>query len=300
MPHPPLRILILGSHGGLGRALTSHLAARHEVIPFTRAELDLTQLDHIAPRLRQEQFDVLVNPAGLTNPDRCVEQPEMAQLCNAAAPTRLAEICQERGAKMIHFSTDYVFDGHAKAIWTEEDMANPINHYGQTKLAGEQGVQAASPRALIARVSWLFGPHKASHPDHIIAKALQQAEISAVADKTACPTFTADIALWIETLLSEHRDVSGLLHLCNQGYASWQQWAQAALEIAQSLGVPVKTANVAPQSLASLTFFQAARPPHTALSTEKLTKLTGITPRSWRESLEDYLTHKFQGVDHTG
>ncbi len=292
MSPPKPRLLILGANGGLGRALIRHLSPHFPVTAWTRADLDFNKPEDMLAKLRHQPFDVLLNPAGLTSPDACAENPLQADLSNHLAPSLIAAACEKLQARLIHFSTDYVFEGCRQNLWREDDPTEPINVYGQSKLDGERAILAANPRALIARVSWLFGPDKASHPDQIIAKAMQGADISAVADKTSAPTSTADLCGWIEHLILHHPDSSGTLHLCNSGSTSWQGWAQAALEIASSLGLPVQTTRVTPTDLASLTFFKAARPPHTTMSNQRFTQLTGITPRDWRAALGDYLTLK--------
>lgn len=248
----------------------------------------------IAERLAAQRFDVLLNAAGMTSPDACEVQPEKAFLANVAAPQAIAACCQERSARMIHFSTDYVFSGEPHDPWGEEDETTPVNVYGRTKREGELAVIAASPAALVARVSWLFGPDKPSHPDNIIQRAMQSAELSAVADKVSVPTSNADICGWIERIIHDHPETRGVLHLCNSGAASWHSWAEAALEVAQRLGLPVKTARVQPVKLASLTQFKALRPLMTQMSNVKLQNLLGRPIRNWRDALEDYLVKKYQ------
>jgi dTDP-4-dehydrorhamnose reductase len=292
MPSP--RILILGATGGLGRALQRHFSSGHETVCWGRAEMDFEKPAIIAERLAAQRFDVLLNAAGMTSPDACEVQPEKAFLANVAAPQAIAACCQERSARMIHFSTDYVFSGEPHDPWGEEDETTPVNVYGRTKREGELAVIAASPAALVARVSWLFGPDKPSHPDNIIQRAMQSAELSAVADKVSVPTSNADICGWIERIIHDHPETRGVLHLCNSGAASWHSWAEAALEVAQRLGLPVKTARVQPVKLASLTQFKALRPLMTQMSNVKLQNLLGRPIRNWRDALEDYLVKKYQ------
>lgn len=287
------RILVLGAHGGLGRALVRHFSPGFEVTAWSRADLDLRDLAAISARLTAQPFDILLNPAGLTRPDTCEEEPELAELCNVSAPRVLAEVCAVKDARLIHFSTDYVFDGRSKNIWAENDPAAPINTYGRTKLAGERAVLHACPRALVARVSWLFGPDKPSHPDQIIVQAGKSGALSAIGDKTSSPTYTHDLCGWIEQLVIHHPDVCGPLHLCNRGSTSWQGWAQASLEIAAGLGLPVRTTSVTSIELERVDFFKAARPAHTTLSTNRFSDVTGIAPRDWRAALSDYLQHQY-------
>ncbi len=292
MPVP--RILILGATGGLGRALHRHLVTRYETTAWGRADLDFEQPDTLAAKLAAQPFDVLLNAAGMTSPDVCEVQPERAFLANAVAPQLLAECCHARGARMIQFSTDYVFSGESHDLWNETDETAPINVYGRTKLAGERAVLRASPSALVARVSWLFGPDKPSHPDNIIQRALQTDDLSAVEDKVSVPTSNLDICGWIEQLIIRHPTTSGVLHLCNSGIASWHSWAEAALEIAARLGLPVKTTRVQPIKLASLTQFKAQRPLMTRMSNARLQSLLGGEIRNWHDALEHYLVQKYQ------
>lgn len=286
------RILILGAHGGLGRALTRHLAPRFEVTAWTRAELDVTDARAIASRLAAQPFDVLLNTSGITRPDDCEEHPERARVVNAEAPRHLARACRIKGARLIHFSTGYVFDGESRRMWAEDDPAVPVNCYGRTKLEGELAVLAEHPGALVARVTWLFGPDKDSHPDQMIARALHAAEIRAADDTTSSPTFTQDLCVWIEHLITHHPQACGLLHLCNSGSTSWHGWAQAALEIAVDCGAPLRTTRVTPAPLSSVVSFKARRPPHTGLLTDRFTQITGLTPRPWREALADHIASK--------
>jgi len=290
MPAP--RILILGSNGGLGRALVRKLAPNHEVTAWTRADLDFEQPEAIANKLARCEFDVLLNPAGMTSPDVCETQPESAHLANVTGPQVLAECCHERGARLIHFSTDYVFSGEPLDLWSEDDPTEPVNLYGRTKREGELAVLQASSDALVARVSWLFGPDKPSHPDQMISRSLQSDDLTAVADKISVPTSTADVGEWIERLL--HKSASGVLHLCNSGMASWHSWAEKTLGLAESLGVPVQTTHVRPIQLAELTQLKAARPLSTVMSNQRLQNLLGIEIRHWSAALEDYLVEKYQ------
>lgn len=293
---PASRILILGATGGLGRTLQRALAHTHEVTAWGRAELDLERPEDIAGRLARLEFDVLLNTAGMTSPDACEDQPERARLANAAGPQALAEYCRQRGARLVHFSTDYVFSGEPHGPWAEEDETSPINVYGRSKRAGEEAVLRACPSALVARVSWLFGPDKASHPDHMLQRALHGDDLAAVADKVSAPTSNADIAEWIGLLLREHPGAAGVLHLCNSGAASWHSWAETTLGIARRLGLPVKTTRVRPIKLAELAHLKAPRPLETVMSNTRLQNLLGREIRSWSAALEDYLAARYQSA----
>lgn len=287
-----LRILVTGSNGGLGRTLVRTLGVRHEVTALTRADLDLERPEAIAEKLAHQDFDLLLNSAGMTSPDACETQPERARLANTEGPRALAECCHQRGARMIHFSTDYVFSGEPHDLWMEDDPTQPVNVYGRTKREGELAVLKASPDALIARVSWLFGPGKPSHPDQIIARALQTDDLAAVKDKVSVPTSSTDVCEWIEHLINH--PASGVLHLCNSGIASWHSWAETALGIAEWMGVPLKTTKVRPIPLAELTQLKAPRPLQTVMSNRRLQNLLGSKIRNWSDALEDCLLAKLK------
>src|SRR5262249_56594552 len=189
-----MKIVIVGAGGRLGTALIREYREKYDIAGFNHAQLDLASLDDVRGKLRTMNFDVLINAAGFTNVDLCETQREQAFLINAEAPGVLAEICNAKDAKLIHFSTDYVFDGKKRAPYTEEDQANPISLYGESKLAGEKNVLAAENGHLVVRVSWVFGPDRPSFIDAMIKRAQQDEEIDAIADKFSTPTYSDDIA----------------------------------------------------------------------------------------------------------
>src|SRR5213596_1832577 len=189
-----MKIVIVGAGGRLGSALVREYRERFDVTGVTRAHLDLSNLDEMREKLRAKNFDVLINAAAFTNVDLCETQRDQAFRINADAPRILAEICRDKNAKLIHFSTDYVFDGEKREPYSERDEANPISVYGESKLAGEKNVLAAQNGHLVVRVSWVFGPDRPSFIDGMIKRAQESEEVDAVADKFSTPTYTRDIA----------------------------------------------------------------------------------------------------------
>ncbi len=288
-----LRILILGSRGRLGAALARNHAAEHDVTGLGHADLDLLDLDHIAEKLGRFSFDALINTAGITSVDACEQQPVDAEKANALGPEIVARLCHERKARLIHISSDYVFRGDVKKLRSETDAAEPVNAYGRSKLHGEQLVLAACPSALVVRVAWLFGRDKDSFPDRIIKTALKDDKVSAVADKWSSPTYAEDLCGWLRPFFAEHRDASGLLHLCNQGAPSWCEYGQGALDIAADMGLPLRAKKVEPFSMEGFAEFKAARPPFTALDTSRFTALTGMRPRPWQEALACHIRERY-------
>ena len=284
-----MKIVIIGSGGRLGAALVREwTAAGDEVAGFNHKTLDLGDSAAIHAALDPLEFDALVNCAALTNVDYCESHGEEAHRINAGAVADLGEICAAKNARMIHISTDYVFDGEKRTPYIEEDAARPLGIYAASKLAGESELLAKWPGHLIARVSWVFGPDRPSFVDQILKRALETDALGAIADKIAVPTYTLDLAQWLRPFLRDVRE-GGLLHLCNAGECTWQQYGQFAIDRAAAAGISFKGRTVAPQKMSDITAFIAERPVYTVMSTAKLTRLTGIEPRSWQDAVEKYV-----------
>jgi dTDP-4-dehydrorhamnose reductase len=284
-----MKIVIVGSAGRLGTMLMRDYQKKHEVVGFNRTELDLADCDAIRKKLGAINFDVLINAAAFTNVDACETERDRAFLINCEAPGVLAEICNDRDAKLIHFSTDYVFDGDKHAPYTEKDQANPISVYGESKLAGEQNVLAAGSDHLVLRVSWVFGPDRPSFIDAMIKRAQQEEKIDAISDKISTPTYTYDVAAMLPQFFDRVAE-GGILHFANAGKCSWQEYAQWALDCCRDAGVPLKARTVGALKLSDMTNWAARRPVYSVLSTGKYTELTGAAPRAWREAVVDYIT----------
>src|SRR5256712_13917711 len=189
-----MKLVIVGAGGRLGTALVRKCREKFDVIGFNHAQLDLANPDELREKLCAIDFDLLINTAAFTNVDLCETQRDQAFGINAEAPRIIAEICRDKNAKLIHFSTDYVFDGEKREPYVESDSANPISVYGESKRAGEQLVLQTADRHLVARVSWVFGPDRPSFIDGIIKRTQENEEVDSIADKFSAPTYTLDIA----------------------------------------------------------------------------------------------------------
>ena len=284
-----MKIVILGTGGRLGAALLREYREKFDVTGFSRAELDLSDLDGLCEKLRTIDFDLVINAAGFTKVDLCETQPDRAFLINAKAPRLLAEISRKKNARLIHFSTDYVFDGDKREPYTEEDEASPISVYGESKLTGEKNVLAGQNRNLVVRVSWVFGPDRPSFIDAMIQQARENDEVNAIADKFSTPTYTLDIAEMLPRFFSN--DVpGGILHFANAGQCSWQEYAQWAVDCCFDTGLPLKVKTIGARKLRDMSNWVARRPVYSVLSAAKYTMLTGVSPRTWREAVSDYIT----------
>jgi dTDP-4-dehydrorhamnose reductase len=285
-----MRIVIVGAGGRLGAALARVYAPEFEVRGYTHADIDLTSLDRLRELLRAVKFDLLINSAALTNVDYCEVHRDEAFIINAEAPRILAELCDEKNAKLIHISTDYVFDGKRRQPYREEDEAIPISIYGESKREGEIQVLRASGQHLVARTSWVFGPDRASFIDQVIQRARETSAVAAVADKFSTPTYTLDLARWLRA--AWEKDLSGLLHLPNRGECSWQEYAQYAIDYCHQHGIPLLANRVGKLKLSEMKNFIAQRPVYTVLSTSTFASRTGVEPRDWREAVAEYIrTH---------
>jgi dTDP-4-dehydrorhamnose reductase len=280
--------VIVGAGGRLGAALGREYQRDYAVTSFERMQLDLGQLDRVRSALSKAKFDLLINCAALTNVDYCESHRDEAFVVNAEAPRLLAEIANEKSAKLIHFSTDYVFDGKKTDPYVEEDKAVPLSVYGESKLEGERRVLEVSSQHLVVRLSWVFGPDKPGFIDQIVQRARENDIVTAVSDKFSAPTYTIDVANWLR--LAIDKNANGILHLANNGGCSWQEWAQYAVDVCRNLGLPLKAERVGAVSLADMKNFAAQRPVHTVLSSAKFTALTGVQPRHWREAVAEYIS----------
>ncbi len=286
-----MKIAIIGSSGRLGAALVREYSGRYELRAIARSQLDIENLELVREVVQQFDFNVLINCAAFTNVDLCESQRDRAFLVNAEAPRVLAEICRKKKAKLIHFSTDYVFDGEKREPYTESDTPNPISVYGESKRAGEEKVLAVQDRHLVVRVSWVFGRDRPSFIDQIIQRAKEHETVEAVADKFSTPTYAHDIATMLPPFFADEpvAGTGGILHFTDAGECSWQEYGQHALDCCRAAGVQLKARTVAPLKIAEMKNFVARRPVYTVLSTAKYASITRLTPRSWRDAVADYI-----------
>ena len=309
-----MKIVIIGSGGRLGAALTREYRDKFDVVGFNHAQLDLANCDQVRERVTALDFDVLINCAAFTNVDLCETEREQAFQINAEAPRVLGEICREKKAKLIHFSTDYVFDGEKREPYTEDDAAKPISFYGESKREGEKLVLQTQDRHLVVRVSWVFGPDRPSFIDGVIKRARENEHVEAIADKFSTPTYTLDIAQMLLKIVAAVGDpgsggegrgssaagvndpgyssdpgYSGILHFANAGECTWQEYAQFSLDCCRSLGIPLKAKTVGALRLSDMKGWIARRPVYSVLSTTKYIATAGTSPRTWRGAVADYV-----------
>jgi dTDP-4-dehydrorhamnose reductase len=309
-----MKIVIMGAGGRLGAALMREYPSKFDLVGFDHHALDLADTEQLREKIGALDANLVINCAALTNVDYCETHREEAFCINAQAPGVLAEICRDKDAKLIHFSTDYVFDGEKREPYTERDEANPISVYGESKRAGEENILAVEGRHLVVRVSWVFGPDRSSFIDAMIKRAQESEDVDAVADKISTPTYTHDIAEMLAHFFNagpvaggddrggtarvsdpgySAGDYSGILHFANAGECSWREYAQWALDCCQEAGLSLKAKTVGVRKLADITTWIARRPVYSVLSSAKYRKLTGRSPRAWRDAVADYIRHSY-------
>ena len=301
-----MRIVVTGAGGNLGRLCLARLREQtgHEVIGLTRANMDLEVDASIAAAFTGiGPFDLLIHCAAWTDVDACESDPDKADQINGRAVGLLGEACARGGARMIHVSTDYVFDGTQVEPYREEDPTGPISRYGASKRLGEESLLAASSEHLVVRVSWLFGSAAGGFPLWVVRQAMKMEALSVVADKWGTPTSVADAADALVFLALRAPEARGILHFANAGKTSWRDWGQCALDAADRAGLPLKTRTLGATTMADLAAkagWKAQRPVHSSLSSDRFAALQGQAPRPWEAAVEDYVLRELAPLLHEG
>lgn len=284
------KILLIGSTGQVGQELQKTLKPLGELTFLTRQQLDLTQAEDIKKTISSHQPDIIVNAAAYTAVDKAETDSNSAMTINATAPSVMAQAAKEIAAKLVHISTDYVFDGKNYTPYKEDDVTNPLGVYGESKLLGEEGVIANCDRFIILRTAWVYGSR--GHGNFVktmLRLGASREELKVVADQIGSPTWSYEIASAIARLISSENDVDfGIYHFSNSGVASWYDLAVAIFEEAAQLGFPLKIKTVYPVTTADYPT-PAQRPNYSVLSKGKYTKALGLYPPHWRNSLKEML-----------
>ncbi len=275
------KAVVTGASGMLGKDLSRSLERDFHVIPLSRAELDITDMDQVMHVLGDTTPAVVVNCAAFTNVDLCEKKREKAFLVNAKGPENLAKACSAIGAKLVHISTDYVFDGMSQRPYREEDPTNPINVYGQSKLKGENTIQKHSKDYLIVRTSWLFGKEGPNFIKTMLELSKERKELQVVHDQRGRPTSTKDLSKHVCQLI--RYNATGTVHCANIGTCTWFDLCCFALEKA-GIG------NVKVTPVTSDCFKRPARrPAYSVLDLKRFKKITGELPRPWQDAVLSYL-----------
>ncbi len=287
------KILLTGVNGQVGHALQQAFAQQNIAVKaLNRVQLDLTNVEAIRSVVREFQPDLVINPAAYTAVDKAESEPDLAYAMNAQAPQVLAEEAVKIGARLIHFSTDYVYAGNKQDIYIETDATQPLSVYGKSKLAGEAAIRTSGVQHLIFRTSWVYGAYGKNFMNTILRLAAEREELRIVADQHGAPTSSNSIADAVLAVLKVWSSQSGTYHLVNAGETTWHGFAKAIVEDYAKLSLipPLKTAV---QNIHAITTQEyptpAVRPANSRLSCEKLKQDFGVTLPDWREALQNAL-----------
>ena len=278
-----MKVLFAGGKGLLGTNIIPLFKKRFDVASFDIDEWDITDRKAGEAIIAGERPDALINCAAVTDVDGCEDKRELAEKINSHGAEIIADICSKYRVKLVHISTDYVFDGTKGLPYIEEDAPNPISFYGKTKLWGEEQVLAKAPSSLIIRSQWLYGEGSQHFIAKVIKIAREKGEVQVVNDQKGSPTYAKDIAEPLSILIEKGE--SGIYHICNDGSCTWYELAQ---EVFMALGMDIQVTAVSSQALNR----KAARPAYSVFDTKKVRNSTGIAMRSWQEALREYLQKK--------
>lgn len=286
------RVLILGAAGQVGVELQRSFAGFGSVVAVDREAFDLADPNETRALIRREKPDVILNAAAYTAVDRAESEPEVAMAINGHAPRTLAEEAQRANALLVHYSTDYVFDGTKREPWLETDKPNPLSTYGTSKLAGERAIQGVGGRYLIFRTSWVYGPHGRNFLQTMLRLAGERDRLSIVDDQIGSPTTSNELAratrTIVEGVLSEKygsmHEWAGLYHMTCSDAVTWFGFAQAIFARAPS------NLNVQLPELISIKTEEfptaARRPLYSVLSNQKLFDRFGVRLANWQKALD--------------
>ena len=289
-----MKILLLGSEGQVGWELQRSLAVLGDVVALGRAgqgELvgDLHDLEGLARAVQAVRPDVVVNAAAYTAVDRAESEPALAATTNTDAPAALAREAAALGALLVHYSTDYVFDGSGETPWAEDAATGPLSVYGATKLAGEDAIRATGCRHLILRTSWVHAARGNNFAKTMIRLAQERDELRVVADQFGAPTgaeLLADVTAHAVRAVTKEPTLAGTYHVAAAGETSWWEYARFAIEHARTLGAPIRIAPEGVLPIESADYpTPARRPRNSRLDTSKLQATFGLRLPAWREGV---------------
>lgn len=272
-------ILVTGETGQLGYELKKLLPPG--TVFLGREALDLADAAEPRRLFEKYRFTALVNTAAYTQVDQAEIEREKALAINAKAPGILSELCRKNGARFVHFSTDYVFNGESSTPYRETDPIDPINYYGQTKALGEKSVLDANPEALVLRTSWVYSQHGKNFVKTMASLGRDRDELKVVNDQIGSPTWALDLAR--VTKLALETDLRGVYHYSGEGTCSWYDFACA---IKERLGFKARITPIPSSEFPT----KAKRPRYSLLSKEKIKRDLGVTIPTWRESLDQMLS----------
>ncbi len=299
-----MKLLLFGKGGQVGWELQRSLAPLGEVVALGSGSRepcgDFTDLDGIARTVRKAAPDVIVNAAAYTAVDKAESEPELARTVNAEAPGVLAREARDCGAWLVHYSTDYVFDGRGERPWTETDATDPLSVYGRTKRDGEAALLESGCRHLIFRTSWVYGARGANFAHTMIRLAREREALTVINDQFGAPTgaeLLADVTAHAIRMALNQLELGGLYHLAAAGETTWYDYAVFILELARKAGIALKVAPEAVNPVPAREFpLPAPRPHNSRLNTNRLRAAFGLRLPPWQDGVSRMLAETLKGV----
>jgi dTDP-4-dehydrorhamnose reductase len=294
----PMKILLFGKNGQLGWELQRSLAPLGEVVALDFDSqgiwaADFSQADSLAATVREVAPQLIVNAAAHTAVDRAESEPQLAHAINATAPAVLAREAAALGAWLLHYSTDYVFDGSGAVPWNEDSPTGPLNVYGRTKLEGEQAIRASGCRHLILRTSWVYAARGGNFAKTMLKLAQERDKLAVIDDQFGAPTgaeLLADLSALLWRVVQQQPELGGMYHAVAAGETSWHGYATHVIDFARAAGLPVKVAARAIDAVPTSAFpTPARRPGNSRMSTLKLQQAFGVHLPPWQQGVERML-----------
>lgn len=288
------KILLTGKNGQVGWELQRSLALFGDVVALDADEMDLADPDAIRRTVRDINPGIIVNPAAYTAVDKAESDAELAMAVNGVAPGVFAEEALRLGAVLVHFSTDYVFDGCKSAPYTEDDAPNPQSVYGRTKLAGEEAIRATACKHLILRTSWVYGVHGGNFVKTILRLAKERPELRIVGDQFGAPTWARDLAQATLSALTRWQEknwdggLGGLYHLTAGGRTNWHHYAEEIVRLAREYDAALAAKSPDIHAIATHEYpVPAKRPANSVLANDRIGHAFGIKLPGWQDSLAE-------------
>ncbi len=282
-----MKFLVTGATGQLGRETVLALqAAGRDVTGVGRAEIDLARPETVAERIAAQRADWVIHCGAYTQVDKAEQEREQAFRVNRDSAGAVAEGVASYGGRLLHVSTDFIFDGKQSRPYAEDDAPHPLGVYGQSKWEGEQAVRVRLPDAIILRTAWVYGQHGHNFVKTMLRLAAEREELRVVDDQIGTPAWTADISRALPALIEA--EASGVFHFTNEGVASWYDFASAIIANGRDLGLPLKVKKLSP--IPSVDFpTPAKRPSYSVLSKLKIRQLLDYPIPHWRASLTEMM-----------
>jgi len=284
-------IWLIGNKGMLGTDVELKLKASRLEYVASDMDVDITNIETLRNFARDKKIDWIVNCSAYTAVDKAEDEPEKAFKINADGVGNIAQVAKEKKAKLIHISTDYVFDGKKTEAYTESDETGPIGIYGNSKLKGEENVLRIIPEYFIFRISWLYGHRGANFVHTMLRLFAERDELRVVNDQWGSPTFSEDMADAILKVVKDNSFAYGIYHFANGGKTNWFEFTREIFRLAKEKGLTKKDIKIISVTTAEYPT-KARRPEYSYFSKEKIEKTFGIKIRPWQESLAEFISTK--------